>query len=27
VVKLSDDLGKHTGDNDTIQIYKKLLHI
>lgn len=27
VVKLSDDIGKHTGDSETIQIYKKLLHI
>ncbi len=27
VIKLSDDLGKHTGDEDTIEIYKKLLHL
>lgn len=27
VIKLSDDLGKHTGDIETIEIYKKLLHL
>lgn len=27
VIKLSDDLGKHTGDAETIEIYKKLLHL
>lgn len=27
VVKISDDIGKHTGDAETINIYKKLLHI
>ena len=27
VVKLSDDLGKHTGDNQTIEIYKYLLQL
>lgn len=27
VVKLSDDIGKHTGDAETIDIYKKLLHL
>ena len=27
VVKISDDLGKHTGDAETIDIYKKLLHL
>lgn len=27
VVKLSDDIGKYTGDKETIEIYKKLLHL
>lgn len=27
VIKLSDDVGKHTGDADTIDIYKKLLNL